>query len=155
MIIGFTQRTRTVSESDGSAGGDFFAIDIDVATQTTAERLHPMLFRLQPGGTAIVDPFDNPSNPLLDALFGTKVESNSPIEEEFDLNRLGATIPPRYGQIRDDLRPEPEECFTIRIFPIDVLGRRELFSCNEDDSGAANYFCKTTISIIDDDGRFM
>ena len=38
--------------------------------------------------------------------------------------------------------------------PVDVPGRRELFTCNEDDSGAINYFCQTEICIEDDDGRF-
>ena len=72
----------------------------------------------------------------------------------FVLEALEDTIPPLTAFIRDDLRPENEECFTIRILPVDVLGRRELFSCNDDDSGADNYFCEHTICIEDDDGRF-
>ena len=60
----------------------------------------------------------------------------------------------RIAFIRDDRRPEDRECFTIRIFIVDVPGRRELFTCNEDDSGADNYFCQTEICIEDDDGKF-
>ena len=156
-VIGFTQRTRTVSESDAFKGENFFSVDIYVAAQKIAEREHPMGFRLQESGrTAVVEPRNDWSNPLLDAVFGTRDTSDSPIQEYFDLERREATIPPRQVDIRNDLRPEDEECFTIHIFHVDVLGRRarELFSCNEDDSGATNYFCKTTICILDDDGKF-
>ena len=72
----------------------------------------------------------------------------------FVLEALEDTIPPLTTFIRDDRRPEDEECFTISIVPVDVLGRRELFACNEDDSGEGNYFCQHTICIMDDDGRF-
>ena len=57
--------------------------------------------------------------------------------------------------IRNDFEPEDEECFSIRIIPVHILGRFELFSCNEDDSDASNYFCETTICIEDDDGGFL
>ena len=69
------------------------------------------------------------------------------------LEALEDTIPSDTTFIRDDVRPEDEECFTIRVIPVDVSGRRELFTCNEDDSGAINYFCQTEICIEDDDGR--
>ena len=44
---------------------------------------------------------------------------------------------------------------SIRIFPVDIPGRRELFTCNEDVVGADNYFCEHTICIEDADGRFL
>ena len=142
-------------ENETLPGEDFIPIDIDVATLRTAEREHPMVFRLQSGGTAIVEPGNNVRDASFDALFGIKVEPNGPIQEEFDLEPQVATIPPLPVKIRDDLRPEDEECFTIRIFPVDVPGRRELFDCNEDESGANNFFCETTICICDDDGMFV
>ena len=152
MLIGFTQRFRTVSESNALEGEDLFTIHIDVATLTTAEREHPMIFRLQSRGTAIVEPGNDIQNKLFDAVFGNRLY-HGPIQEEFNLEHLVTTIPPLQAQIRDDLRPEEEECFTIRIFPVDVPGRRELFVCNEDGSNATNYFCETTICILDDNGR--
>ena len=143
-------------ENETLPGEDFFSIDIGVATLRTAEREHPMVFRLQSGGTAIVEPGGSLENPLLDAVFGTRdqMDDDAPIQQEFDLERLVAVIPSLPAEIRNDLRPEEEECFTIRIFPVDVPGRRELFDCNEDDSGATNFFCETTICICDDDGRW-
>ena len=152
MLIGFTQRVRTVSESDVKEGQELFPIDIDVATLRPADREYKMIFRLLPGGTAIVEPGNNVQDVSFDTLFGIKVEPNGPIQEEFDLKPQVATIPPLPVEIRDDLRPEDEECFTIRIFPVDVPGRHELFDCNEDDSDATNYFCETTICILDNDG---
>ena len=113
-----------------------------------------MVFRLQSGGTAIVEPGGSLENTLLDAVFGTRDPSDSeaPIQEEFDLERLVAVIPSLPADIRDDKRPEDEDCFTIRIFPVDVPGRRELFDCYEDEDGVTDFFCETTICICDGDG---
>ena len=132
-----------------------FSIDIDVATLRTAEREHPMIFRPQSGGTAIVEPGNDLIIQQFDALFGVRIEPDVPIQEEYDLRRLEAIISQISAQIRDDLRPEDEECFTIHIFPVDVPGCRQLFVCNNDDIGATNYFCETTICIQDDDGKYL
>ena len=152
MVIGFTQRIRTVSESDVSEGEDLISIDINVATQRLAEREHTMVFRIQSGGTPIVEPGNDIQNQFFDALFGIRLEPDAPIQEEFDLERLAATIPSLPAAIRDELTPEDEECFTIRIFPVDVPGRRELFHYNEDILSAINFFCETTICVLDNDG---
>ena len=148
MIIGFSQRRSTVSE--GNAEG----VPIGMATLRTAEREHPMNIRLQvSSSTAIVEPIGAVVNQLFDAIFGTRDRSNDPIEEFFVLEALDDAIPSIITFIRDDLRLEDEDCFTLRVIPVDVTGRRELFTCNEDDSGAINYFCQTEICIEDDDGR--
>ena len=127
-------------------------IDVDVATLRTAEKEHQMIFRLWYSGTAIVEPGDDLTNPLLDAAFGTR--TNGHIQQELHLQPLQDTIPPLPVRIRDDVRPEDEECFTIRIFPVDFGGRREQLSCNEDGSGATDFFCETIICIQDDDCKF-
>ena len=157
MAIGFTQRSLTVCENEALPGEDFFRIEIGVATLRTAEREHPMVFRLQTGGTAIVEPGGSLENPLLDAVFGIRDENDydAPIQDQFDLERLVAVISQQQADIRNDLRPEDEECFTIQIFPVDVEGRRELFYCNEDENSATDFFCETTICICDDDGRLV
>ena len=151
MVIGFTQTVRTVFESDVPEGGELLSIDINVATQRLAEREHPMVFIIQSGGTAIVEPMNDIQNQFFDALFGIRVEPDAPIQEEFNLERLAATTS-LSALLRDEFRPEDEECFTIRIFPVDVPGRRQLFDCNEDDTSAINFFCETTICILDNDG---
>ena len=155
MVIGFRERFTNASEDDVPEGEDLLDINIGVATLRTAEREHPMVFRLQSGGTAIVEPVDDIQNLLFDALFGIRLEPDAPIQEAFDLDRLVADIPSLLSQIRDDLIPEEEECFTIRIFPVDVPGRRELFICNDTDSEDGDFFCETTICIRDNDGRFV
>ena len=154
MVIGFTHRFQTVSESNALYREDFFPVNIPVATLRTAERVHPIVYRLQVSdSTAIVEPTGDLEDPLFDVVFGTSFGRYDPIDEEFDLRRLEDNIPPLSAQIRNNLRPEDEECFTMGIFPIDIPGRRELFSCNEDNEGAVSYFCKTTICIEDNDGR--
>ena len=146
IAVGFTQRVRTVSENS-----DNFTINIDIATLSVSEREQKMIFRLESGGTAIVEPFNNDTNPLLDALFGSRFDPHGPLEEWFSLEPLKDSIPPLRVSIIADFRAEAEECFTIRLIPVNVPGHRELFSCNEDSSREDTYFCETTICI---DGRF-
>ena len=151
MVIGFTQRMVTVSESMAPPGEDLLNIDIGVSTLRTSERKHPMVFRLQElTSSAIVEPFGRLEDPLLDALFGTRDDSGDPIQEEFDLQVSVNTLPPLRAEIRNDLRFEDEECFTVRIHAVDVPGRLEFFECNEEGS---NFFCEHTICIQDDDGK--
>ena len=156
MIIGFTTRTVCVPENNTEPGFDVWFLPIEVATLRTAEREHPMIFRVQEASSsAIVEPIGDVVNQLYDATFGTRNNFGDPIEVFFVLEALEDTISPQTAFIRDDRRLEDaKECFTIRIFPVDVPGRRELFTCNEDDVGADNYFCQHTICVEDDDGRF-
>ena len=147
--------TVYVPENNTYPGGDVWLLPIEVATMRTAEREHPMIFRVQEASSsAIVEPIGDVVNQLYDAIFGTRDNIGEPIEEFFNLEALEDTIPLLTTFIRNDLRPEYEECFTIHIFPVDTPGRRELFACNEYDYGADNYFCQHTICIEDDDGRF-
>ena len=156
MIFGFNIRRQTVKENMTQPGEDTFLLPIPLATLTTAEREHPMNFRFQfSSSTAIVEPIGRVVNPLYDATFGTRENVNDPIQVFFVLEALKDTILPLITFIRDDFTPEDEECFTIRVFPMDVEGRRELFICNEDSVGAKNYFCQTEICICDDDGKFL
>ena len=157
MIIGFTTRTVCVPENNTEPGFDVWLLPIEVATVRTAEREHQMIFRVQEASSsAIVEPIGDVVNQLYDAIFGTRNNIGDPIEVFFVLEALEDTISPRTAFIRDDLRPEDEkECFTIRIFQVDVPRRRELFTCNEDYSGEDNYFCQTEICIMDNDGRFQ
>ena len=155
MIIGFTTRMVCVPENNTEPGFDVWYLPIDLATVRTAEREYPMIFRVQEASSsAIVEPIGDVVNQLYDATFGKRDAIDDPIGEFFVLESLRDTIPSLLTFIRDDRRPEDKECFTIHIFPVDVPGRHGLFFCNEDDSGATNYFCQHTICIEDDDGRF-
>ena len=155
MIIGFTERSQTVSEGMTDPGFDVFVLPIEVSTLRTAEREYPMNFRVQEAGSpAMVEPIGRMVDPLYDATFGSRDSIDGPIEVFFVLETLNDVIPPLTVFIKNDRRPEDDECFTIRLFPLDVAGRRELFSCNEDFSGEDNFFCQTEICIDDDDGEF-
>ena len=156
MVIGFTERSRTVSESMAPPGVDTFQLLIPLSTLRRAERDHSMNFRLQvSSSTAIVEPIGQVFNPLYDAVFGTRDDVDDPIEEIFVLESLDNVIPPLTTLIRNDFRHEDRECFTIRVLPVDVPGRRELFTCNEDGFNATNYFCEAEICIEDDDGKII
>ena len=156
MVIGFTKRRWIEYENMTLPGENSFTINIPVDTLRTAERVHPMLFRLQMSSgpnSAIVNPIIEETNEDFDAIFGSRMSVGAPIIQEFDLVAEMDTIEPLVISIINDFIPEEEECFTIRIFPIDVPGRRELFVCNEDGSNATNHFCEITVCIKDDDGR--
>ena len=154
MIIGFTTRSRTVSEGDVPLGFDFNMLTIDVETERISERNHTIVFRhLESLSTAIVQSNVIQRNPLFDAIFGN--EDNDPIEERFPLEPGESDIESRVTEVLNDFRPEGDECYTIGIFTTDEMGARELFTCNDDDNMADNFFCLHTICITNDDGRFM
>ena len=152
MIIGFTSRSQTVSEGDAPPGSDFNTILIDVATERTSERIHTIVFRhLESASTAIVQ-YLIQRDPLFDVLFGG--EDNDPLEERFPLQPGSDVIPSLVTLVRNDFRPEDDECFTFGIFTTDITGARELlFSCNDDEDMADTFFCLHTICITNDDGR--
>ena len=153
MIIGFTSRSQTVSEGDAPFGFDFNRLTINVVTERTSERNHTIVFRhLKSASAAIVQSNIIQRDPLFDALFGN--EDNDPIEETFPLKPGSDVIPPLVTSVRNDFRPENDECYTIGIFTTDVRGARELHTCNNDDM-ADNFFCLHTICITNDDGRFV
>ena len=153
MLIGFTERIRTVSEGE-APGVELFEVEINAASLRTAEREHPMVFILQESSTNATVETLLPSSSYYDATFGLRANPDDPIEETRDLEPGLLTVgPPLLTAIRNDLTPEDKECYTIRIFPVDVPGRRELFTCNEDGAGADNYFCEHTICIEDEDSE--
>ena len=151
MIIGFTSRSRTVSEGDAPGGSDFNTLSIDVATERTSERTHTIVFRhLESASTAVVQSNFVQRDPFFDAIFGN--EDNDPLEEQFPLQPGESEIPSRVTGVLNDFRPEDDECYTIGIFTTDIGGPRELFDCNDDDDMEDNFFCLHTICITNDDG---
>ena len=155
MVIGFNDRSQTVSEGE-IPNVDTFPLFLGVSNIRTAERLHIMTFRYQEASsTAIVEPLIAQINPDFDALFGSRDLPTDPIEVTIDLEAGEDTLPPLRVQIRNDFVAEPDECFSIRILPVDVMGRRELFTCNEDDTGATSFFCEHTVCITNDDGNIL
>ena len=153
MIIGFTSRSQTVSEGDAPPGSDFNVLTIDVATERISEIVYIIFFRYwESASTAIVQSNIIQRDPLFDALFGN--EDNDPLEERFVLPTGSDVIPSLVTAVRNDFRPEDDECYTIGILAGDILGRQQLFTCNDDEDMADNFFCFHTICITNDDGRF-
>ena len=56
MVIGFTERSWTVSDSMAPPGADTFHLLLPLATLRRAERDHPMNFRQVSSSSAIVEP---------------------------------------------------------------------------------------------------
>ena len=159
MIIGFTQRRRTVSESDAPEGTDMFPINLNVRSLRLSELEYEVLFRVLETGNATVEASNLQFQENYDALFGTRFSPQDPIETSQVLVVGNLQVTAVITQVRNDLRPEDLlKCYDIRILSPDVepggVGGRIFFTCNEfeDEDNSANYFCISTICIIDDDG---
>ena len=154
MVIGFTERRRTVSE--GLVPGiEEFPLQIDVATLRVSERLHRILYRVLSSGTATVVSFEFFDNLDFDARFGGA--QADPIEQEDHLLPGSDSIFPLQTIIRNDFIPEDEECYSIQISPIDIRSLRELFICDFVDTSSTppmSFFCEHTICIEDGDSKY-
>ena len=159
MVIGFTERRRTVSEGIVPEGFDEFRLTYPLAALRTSERDHLMTFRLlESRSTATVNTRGELRDPDIlrnnDAVFGDMREVGGPIDVSLSLSLPPGSITFREDLqtfIRDDFRAEEEECYTvIGVFTDDVP---RYFSCNSE-ADATNYFCEHEICIIDNDGKF-
>ena len=157
MLIGFSQRRQTVSESMAEEGSDEFLLILNVTSLRRSEQEYVAIFRHQESSsTAMVEATNAQFSTVFDARFGTRFVADEPIQEQRILVagqlELQSDLP---VFIINDFRPEDEECFTIRILSPDVEGLREVFVCNEvDDLTATDHFCTHTICIQDDDGKW-
>ena len=157
MIIGFTQRRQTVSESDAPLGADTFPITLDVSSLRMSELAYEVLFRVLETGNATVEASNVQFQENFDALFGTRITAQDPIVDSRLLAVGNLEVTALMTQVRNDFRPEDQlKCYDIRILSPDVnpgagLGHI-IFTCNEDEDDPVNYFCISTICIIDDDG---
>ena len=158
MVIGFTERRRTVSEGIVPEGDDEFRLTYPVAALRISERDQIMTFRLlESSSTATVNTRQELQDVDVlrnnDAVFGDQREENKTIEVSL-LLPLGKTtlLQDLPTFIRADIKAEYDECYSIQIFADDVPGVRQLFTCNSE-ANATNYFCEHEICIIDDDGK--
>ena len=132
---------------------DEFPLQIDVATLRVSEREHRMLYRVLSSSTATVVSFEFRDNLDYDARFGA-VQAD-PIVQRDQLLPGRDFITPLPTAIRNDFVLEDEECYSIRLSPIDTPGLRELFICDFVDTSSTSpmsFFCEHTICIEDDDG---
>ena len=135
--------------SENAGGGvDLFPLFISVSTASTSERNHKIVFRYEQNtSTALVEALTQPNNPQYDVLFGTRVNSDDPLEVAYLLKAGVSVIPPLMTMVRNDLHVEDHECYTISILSDEI-------SCSEDDSDMNGFFCDHTVCILDDDGQF-
>ena len=149
MLIGFTERVQRVSESEVKPG-EFISITINISASRMPEINHALSVRYQMiDSVAIVEPLLNYTDTQYDALFGFR-ESSSIIQESIEV-RAGqnSTSLNVMVMVYNDLIPEEDECFTIRIFS--ETPHRQFFVCLGDI--ADSFFCEYTICIEDDDSK--
>ena len=83
MVIGFTQRSQTVSEGNTTQGADEFQLVINVLSQTTSESDYQVLFRwLETSSGATVEAINTQFDLEFDARFGIRNNPGVPIEDE-------------------------------------------------------------------------
>ena len=153
MIIGFSQRRRTVSEGDALYGTDSFTINMRVSSSRLSELSYSVPLRhLESSGNAVIEGFNEIWRSQLDAQFGSKSGQGDPLQYTIDLiaGSRSRTVP---TSIINGFVPEENlKCYTIRIWIFDIY---RYFTCNDDDANPTNYFCLHTICITDDDGSFI
>ena len=150
MFIGFTKRIQSVSEGEVQPE-EYIPITVNVSTNRMSEINYNVYFQYQDvTSSAIVEPLSSNESIEYDALFGERLDLNEPILELQEI-KAGQTSTSIQLLIFNDLIPEEEECFTLRILPVDVVGLRNLPECNENGD---SFFCEHTICIIDDDGKY-
>ena len=148
MLIGFTERIQTVSESEAQPE-EHISITVDVSTNRISELNYTVYIQYQDIiSRAIVEPLSS-NDSEYDALFGERLDSNGQIQELQEI-RPGQNSTSIQLWIFNDLIQEEEECFTLRI-QADDPSLRSLPKCNENGDSS---FCAHTICIIDDDGEF-
>lgn len=156
MVIGFTERMQRVSEGDGPEGADSFPLQIDVHSLRLSEIEYEVQFRVLENSNASVEAVNQQFSVRFDVQFGNRDSEQNPIVDSRFLFvgnlELGS---PLIALIINDFVPEDLiECFTIRIVSPDVVGDRDIFTCNEEPT-AEDYFCLHTVCIIDDDGKLF
>lgn len=153
IIIGFSQRRQTVIENN-------VVLSLDVHSLRQPELDYVLVFRhLQSSSTASVESFSTPTiHTHTDAQFGFWREDpntgDNVLEDRHVLpaytHELSNVLP---TIILNDLIPEEEECYTVRILNPDTRGlREETFACTEDFESKTDFFCLHTICIEDNDG---
>ena len=157
MVIGFQQRYMTVCESDAAPGADQFSININVSSKITSEQRHLVQFRVlqstPPGSElASVGPLLSSNIREFDVQFGN--EEHNVIRD----NRILVAGNKQFSEalnalIINDFVSEEFECFTMRVVTTDTDGIRRVFNCTSTSDPGDNFFCQTTICIVDDDGK--
>ena len=145
-VIGFTQRKQTVLEENPNME---FTISVRVMTIIPLEEEQRIICRYQKESSNAVVVSHPGFNNYYDVVFGRVTDPNGPLEEWL-LLEPGEVFKEMQIMIKDDLRPERQECFTIVIMTV-VYGV-ELFTCN-DGEDATNSFCSHTICIVDNDSK--
>ena len=157
MVIGFSQRSQTVSESQAPPNSDRFMIPLDVRAMIISEKEFRVNFILLSASTDTEVQATDLVLKSPDALFGTRHDADADITYTSDLTHLRTTLrAPLFAVIIDDFRPEGEESFTIEI-RIPDSGDRDNFECVTDGSvpPPGGFFCRQTVFIVDDDGQLI
>ena len=159
MIIGFSQRSQTVSESQTPPNSDRFMTPLDVRAMIISEKEFRVHFILLSASDNTEIQAYNLVLKSPDALFGTRESATAEINDTRTLRVLETIVgtpTPLDAIIIDDFRPEGEESFTIEI-RIPDSGDGDNFECTTDEEvpPPGGFFCRHTIFIVDNDGQLI
>ena len=159
MVIGFSQRSQTVSESQAPPNSDRFMTPLDVRAMIISEKEFRVNFILLSASANTEVQATNLVLKSPDALFGTRESATAKINDTRTLRVLETIVgtpTPLDATIIDDFRPEGEESFTIKI-RIPDSGDRDNFECTTDEEvpPPGGFFCRHTIFIVDNDGQLI
>ena len=106
-------------------------------------------------GTAEVTATDNRIGSW-DVAFGSRYYISNLLAFLYDLNPGETEIPHIWPNIMNDIHPEDNETFTLKVSPRRFGGIRHNFECYDDGETPVegNFFCSHTVTIVDEDGQF-
>ena len=106
-------------------------------------------------GTAAVTAADNRIGSW-DVAFGTRYDISNLLVSLQDLNPGETEITYIRTDIMNDIHPEDNETFTLKVSAESVGGIRRNFECYDDGETPVegNFFCSHTVTIVDEDGQF-
>ena len=157
MVIGFIQRTQTVSESQAPENSDRFDIPLDVRAMIISENAFVVYFRVLSSSRNTEVEATNLILDPPDALFGIRDNAGADIMDTRNLVILNDVLQtPLETTIIDDFLPENLEFFEIGIDLADPNGF-DNFQCRNDEEipSPDSFFCKHTVFIVDDDGQLI
>ena len=164
MIIGFRERSQSISEDDrrGELFTEVFVLPVDIYSVRASEIVYTIGIRISERnldglttGLAMTDPPPYDQKKLTDAVFGNlevpKNENSNLIENKTlqinNINVTGVSV-----QIINDARPEETEFFTLSIYSAVSSGQEGLEIDPFTSDAVDGPYPEHVIFILNDDG---
>ena len=154
MFIGFSERAVFVREDRFGNTIPLFPLGLTIHSSQMSEMWYSIMVSVGEGTATVTT--DSLRDGDWDASFGASHLSSRVITNYYDLFPGQTEMAYVQTLIRNDNAAENNETFTLRVSR-PCYYTAEHFECYDEDEDPieGNYFCTVTITIVDDDGKYM